>query len=42
MLENNKATINLELITTDSELIGAMHAIEYKDRCENVNLDYLS
>lgn len=42
MLENSKATINLELITADSELIGAMHAVEYKDGCENVTSDYLS
>lgn len=42
MLENSKAAINLELITTDSELIEAMHAMEYKDGCENVNSDYLS
>lgn len=42
MLENSKAIINLELITNDSELIGAMHATEYKDGCENANSDHLS
>ena len=41
MLENSKATINLKLITTDSKLIGAMNAIEYKDGCENVNSDFI-
>lgn len=41
MLENSKVIINLELIIIDLELIGVMYVIEYKDGCENVNLDYL-